>query len=194
MITLVVGAYPPELAGLAGVQGALTRAIGVGVVEASAGALEVLRELQPARVILVGTAGAYPRAELKIGSIVVARAAQLIVRADEYAPSAMPQRASGDASLADEIARSIGAPVVDAASPLGITQTDLEARRIEGAEVEQLECFALFRAAERLSVPAAAVLAVSNQVGANARAEWRQHRAAAESAAQEALRAWLSIS
>jgi nucleoside phosphorylase len=194
MITLLVGAYAPELEGLAGVQGALTRAIGIGLVEAAAGALEVMRELQPARVVLVGTAGAYPRAEMKIGSIVVARAAALIVRANEYAPSAMPQRASGDASLADEIARAISAPVVDAASTLGITQTDAEAKRIEDIAVEQLEVFALFRAAERLSIPAAAVLAVSNQVGAEARAEWRKHRAKCEAAAQDAVRRWLSIS
>jgi nucleoside phosphorylase len=194
MITLLVGAYPPELAGLAGVQGALTRAIGIGLVEAAAGALQVLTELKPERVVLVGTAGAYPRAELSIGAIVVARAAQLLVRGGEYAPSAMPQRAAGDASLADEIARSIGAPVVDAASPLGITSTDVEASRVEGAAVEQLECFALFRAAEKLSVPSAAILAVSNRVGADARAEWRQHRAAAEAAAQDAVRRWLSLS
>jgi nucleoside phosphorylase len=194
MITLLVGAYPPELQGLAGVQGALTRAIGIGLVEAAAGALVVLQELQPARVVLVGTAGAYPRAELKLGSVVVGRAAQLVVRPSEYAPTAMPQRASGDASLADEIALSIEAPVVDVASPLGITQTDAEARRIENAAVEQLEAFALFRAAERLSIPAAAVLAVSNQVGPDARAEWRKHRAEAEAAAQEAVRKWLSIS
>src|ERR1700751_1653545 len=112
MITLLVGAYPPELAGLAGFQGALTRAIGIGLVEAAAGAYEALKELAPERVVLVGTAGAYPRGELTLGRVVGARAGTLIVRANEYAPTAMPQGASGDAALADEIARTVKAPVV----------------------------------------------------------------------------------
>jgi nucleoside phosphorylase len=202
MITLVVGAYVPELSGLGGVQGALTRAIGVGAVEAAAGAERVLAEVRPSRVVLVGTAGALPRSgldgELALHQVVVVRAARLILRDSEYAPAPMPLEASGSAALADEIARTLFVPVVDAACPLGVTRSDEEAARVSEAcpeaAVEQLECFSLFRAAAQANVPAAAVLAVANRVGTHAHAEWRAHRAKAEAAAQEAIRNWLSAS
>ncbi len=74
------------------------------------------------------------------------------------------------------------------ASPIGITSSDDEAARLgTQAEVEQLECFALLRAARRAQVPAVGLFAVANEVGAQAAAQWRAHRQTAEAAAQRAL-------
>ncbi|HEY7956407.1 MAG TPA: hypothetical protein VII38_13985 [Polyangia bacterium] len=192
--TLVVAAYEPELAGLRQrlaapiAEGRIgLRAIGIGLVDAAAGAERALYERSPARVILIGTAGALPGA-LAVGAVVVARAARLVVRPVEYAPGPMAQRAEADRGLAEALAAHLEAPLVEVASPVGITSDDDEAARLaQTCAVEQLECFALLRAAERAKVPATAVLAIANRVGKNAAAEWRAHRVAAEAAAQDAL-------
>jgi nucleoside phosphorylase len=196
MRTLVAAAYPPELAGLtqlvadAMARGEIVaRAVGVGLVEAAAGAERALAETRPDRVILVGTAGYFAGSGLAIGGVVVARRAALVVREPEYVPAIMPTQVSADEALAGAFAATLGAPLVQVASPLGITCRDDEAARLgrEGSEVEQLECFAVLAAAARAGVPATAVLAISNRVGESGAAEWRAHREAAEAAALRAV-------
>jgi nucleoside phosphorylase len=185
--TLVVGAWPPEVDGLAD-----ARAIGVGLVEAAAGIERALAEARPARVVLVGTAGAFADAgaPVAIGEVVVARAARLVLRDGEYAPAPMPLAAAADAALAAACAARLGARLVEVASPLGVTATDGEAARLRaaGAEAEQLECFAVLAACARAKIPATAILAIANRVGAGGAAEWRLHRAAAEERAKQSLR------
>lgn len=190
--TLVVAAWEPELEVLAGrLAGARFAAIGVGLIEAAAGAERAIAAHRPARVILVGTAGALPGGPA-VGGLVVARAARLCLRPGEYAPAPMPLQAAGDLGLARALAGPIGASLVEVVSPIGITSDDAEAARLgASAAVEHLECFALLRAAERAQVPATALFAIANRVGASAADEWRRNRVAAEAAAQEALvRAW----
>ncbi len=184
---LVVAAWPPELDGLDEIFPA--RAIGVGLVEAAAGLERALAELRPARVVLVGTAGAFGGGA-GAGAIVVARGARLILREGEYAPQPMVLDARADAPFAESLAKKLNAPLVEVTSPLGITQTDAEAARLRamGGEVEQLECFAVLRACARAAVPATAIFAIANRVGANAATEWRQNRVAAEAAAKSAIR------
>ena len=84
MRTLIAAAYPPELERLAALMPAamargrvMTRALGIGLVEAAAGAERAVMELQPERLLLVGTAGALPGSGLAIGDVVVAEAAFL---------------------------------------------------------------------------------------------------------------------
>jgi nucleoside phosphorylase len=196
MTTLVVAAYSPELEGLAELlpeafaRGrVVTRTLGVGLVEASAGAERVLTELTPSRVVLVGTAGQIPGSPLELGAVVVVSRAHLVLREPEYAPAPMPTRVDADSELALAFAKALGAPLVEAASTLGITLVDAEAERLGNgpAQVEQLECFALLSAAFRARVPATAVLAISNRVGSTGAAEWRAHHAQAETAAIAAL-------
>jgi nucleoside phosphorylase len=179
--TLLVAAYAPELGARAG------RAVGVGLIAAAAGMERALAEERPARVILVGTAGALPGSGLAIGSIVVVARAELIVRPGEYVPGILSTVADADATLAAECARTLGAPLVTAASGIGITSSDDEARRLAAtAQVEHLESFAVLAVA-RHRVPATAVLAIANGVGANAHAEWLAHRERAEAAAMAAV-------
>lgn len=180
MRTLIVAAYAPELGNIAG------RAVGIGLVAASAGTVRAIAEERPDRVILVGTAGALPGSGLAIGSIVVAARARLIVRPDEYVPSIMPTEV--EASAAGDCAAQLGVPRVTVACGIGITSSDAEARRLgESAEVEHLETFAVLQAALLGNVRATAVLAIANTVGSRAREEWRQHHAAAEAAAIAAV-------
>ena len=196
MRTLVAAAYPPEIEGLTELlPGAMARgrvvarAVGIGLVEASAGAERVLAETRPGRLILVGTAGSFPGSSLAIGAIVVAARALLVVREPEYVPAIMPTRVEADRNLASLCAGILGAPAVSVASPVGVTSSDVEAARLAhgGAEAEQLECFAVLAAAARAGVPATAILAISNRVGSSGAAEWRQHREAAEQAALQAV-------
>jgi nucleoside phosphorylase len=201
MRTLVAAAYPPEIEGLTQLVPAalargrvVTRAVGIGLVESSAGAERALAETRPDRVILVGTAGFFAGSGLSIGGVVVARRARLVVREPEYVPAVMPTQVNADADLASALAATLSAPLVTVASPVGVTCRDDEAARLgrDGAEVEQLECFALLAAAARAGVPATAILAISNRVGASGAAEWREHRVAAEAAALRAVARVLS--
>ena len=196
MRTLVAAAYPPEIDGLterlpsAMARGlVVARAVGVGLIESSAGAERAIAEVQPDRVVLVGTAGHFPGGTLAIGGLVVAKRATLVVRQHEYVPAIMPTQVDADHDLASLFAELLGAPLVKVASPVGVTCTDEEALRLgEGrAQVEQLECFAVLAAAARAGLPATAILAISNQVGASGATEWQQHRERAERAALDAL-------
>ncbi|MGZ3407892.1 MAG: 5'-methylthioadenosine/S-adenosylhomocysteine nucleosidase family protein [Polyangia bacterium] len=181
MSTLIVAAYPPELGTISG------RAVGVGLVAAAAGTERALAEARPSRLILVGTAGALPGSRLTIGSIVVVARAQLIVRPGEYVPAILSSIAEADEALAAECARRLGAPLVTAASGIGITSSDEEATRLGAtAQVEHLESFAVLSVAWQ-RVPATAVLAIANGVGSRAQAEWRANRVAAEAAAMAAV-------
>jgi nucleoside phosphorylase len=175
--TLLVAAYAPELGAHAG------RAVGVGLVAAAAGTERAIAEERPARLVLVGTAGALPGSGLAIGSIVVVARAHLIVRPGEYVPGILSSLAEADAAWARACADQLGAPLVTVASGIGITSSDDEARRLAtSAEVEHLESFAVLSVA-RDRVAATAVLAIANTVGADAHAEWRANRERAEAAA-----------
>ncbi len=72
------------------------------------------------------------------------------------------------------------------ACPLAITRSAALGRRIAaatGAELENLEAFAVARAAAAAGVEFAAVLGVANRVGPTGHAEWRRHHRAASRAA-----------
>jgi nucleoside phosphorylase len=195
--TLVAAAYPPELEGLAPLLPdalasgrVVTRAIGVGLVEASAGIERALVELQPDRVVLVGTAGRLPSSPLAIGQVAVVRRAHLVGREPEYLPGLMSHRVDADSLLATAFSKALGVPLVEALSTLGITLSDAEAERLGSqgpAQLEQLECFAVLAAAARHQIAATALFAVANRVGSTGASEWRQHRGEAERAAIEAL-------
>src|SRR3954469_16763878 len=118
MRTLIVAAYAPELGQVHG------RAVGIGLIAASAGSVRVITEERPERLILVGTAGALPGSGLAIGTIVVAARARLIVRPDEYVPAVMPTEV--EATFAEDCAARLGAPRVTVACGIGITQSDAE--------------------------------------------------------------------
>ena len=74
-----------------------------------------------------------------------------------------------------------------AASGVGITSSDEEAARLAAtAQIEHLESFAVLSVARR-RVAATAVLAIANDVGAQAQAQWRANRERAEAAALAAV-------
>lgn len=188
--TLVVGAYAPELAGLP--PAVATRAVGIGLVAASAGSERAILELAPERIVFIGTAGALPGSGLAIGALVTVARARLAVRAEEYLPAPMAASVAADESLTAAVAEQLAARQVMALCPLGITQSDVAAAHLAPAgEIEHLEVFAVLAAAARAGVPATAILAIANRVGSQAAVEWRTYREAAEAAAKRALMRWL---
>jgi nucleoside phosphorylase len=199
--TLILSAWEPELAPLRRLlrgspvaRTVVLEPIGVGTVDAAVGATLALARARPRRVIFVGTAGVYPGAEaraLPVGTAAIAGELRLVstatLRGDAYHPAPLVATATSTPALQARLARA--APDVPAgvtvACPLAITHTAALARRISGtgAALENLEAFAVARAAVAARVPFAAVLGVSNVVGPRAHAEWRANHLAASRAA-----------
>jgi purine-nucleoside phosphorylase len=178
--------------------------VGVGAVDAAVGASLAIAQVAPAQVIFVGTAGRYPSAAtaraLPIRSVALPDEVLLLstaaLRGDGYFPAPLVQRSAADLSLVEALRAASprfawrGA----AATALAITRSAALARRISkasGADVENLEAFAVARAAARAGVPMAAVLGIANTVGPAAHTEWRRHHLAASRAACEVVWAWL---
>jgi nucleoside phosphorylase len=201
--TLVVSAWEPEVAPLrnllsssAGADAGRVSlaAAGVGIVDAAAGAAVAIARLQPDEIIFVGTAGVYASAAPAhaIGEAAVAGELRLVstaaLRGDAYTPAPLVATASASPPLAARLRAALGAeaaPLATVACPLAITQTEELAARIAatGAALENLEAFAVARAAAAAGIPFAAVLGVSNQVGPRAHAQWRANHLAASRAA-----------
>lgn len=175
MTSLLLAAFPPELAGRAAAppEGWVVRTAGIGAVGAAVATSRLLAELLPARVLFVGTCGAYDE-RLGVGDLLCASEA-LAVSGEElagraYRPEA--ERTCWPATWSLPLARH---PV---AVPPAIT-VDLESARALArlAPVEHLELTGVFAACHAAGVPVAGALAVANRVGPGAHAEWRAHHA-----------------
>jgi nucleoside phosphorylase len=190
------------------------RAVGVGAVDAAIGAARAMADVEPDCAIFVGTAGVYDRrAALAIGAAVVPDHFLLLstaaLRGDGYLPPPMLAlaRARSTPRLRQALRRaartapgtsspsSVAALAAAlAAAPLAITRTAALARSIvnaTGAAVENLEVFAVARAAALGGIDFAAVLGIANHVGPRAHDEWRRHHASASESACAAVWAWL---
>ncbi|MDB4980250.1 MAG: purine-nucleoside phosphorylase, partial [Myxococcales bacterium] len=141
--------------------------------------------------LFVGTAGVYPgpSAVLEIGTAAVAGELRLVstatLRGDAYHPAPLVATAETTPALRAQLRRAADTPLATVACPLAITQTAALARRIAatGAALENLEAFAVARAAAAAGIPFAAVLGITNQVGPRAHAQWRANHLAASRAA-----------
>ena len=200
---LIVSAFAPELAPLVAWLGTRPRRAGVvcqpagiGAGDAAAGAAAAIARTRPRAVIFVGTAGSYGERPA-IGAVAVARritlAATAVLRGDAYLPGPMPDEVMTDAGLRRALRRAGRAQVADVATTVGITRRRALATRLAatGATVENLEAFAVARAAARAALPFAAVLGIANRVGPNAHREWRANSQTATEAACAVVRAWL---
>lgn len=204
---LVLSAWEPELAGLrrglaelpAAVRRSITaRPAGVGLVEAAIGATRAIGETRPTAIVFVGTAGLYPgrRPDLGLAEVLAARRIALVdsavLRGQAFLPAPLPATAEVSPSLRERLVRQ-GVLVGDVACPLGITNGLATARKIArdlDCDVENLEAFAVARAAAAADLPFTALLGISNLVGPTGHREWKRH---AEKAAHAACRAALSL-
>jgi nucleoside phosphorylase len=178
--------------------------VGVGLCEAAAGAARLIERHHPRAIVLVGTAGLYPGADrsapkLTIGTAALGRtfhlASDAVARQTAYLPEPLPAQAESAPDLLRDLTAATGLPVADVACPVGITRATPVAqllRKSTGAALENLEAFAVARAAAASSVPFVAVLGIANDVGPEGNTQWRAHGTAAAAAACAAVRAWLS--
>ena len=202
---LVLAAWPPELTELRRLlkqRGAgkhvVARTAGVGLVDAAIGATTAIAEVKPDAVMFIGTAGSYPgaRPDLPLAGVVAARrlflAADGTATGDAYLPSALPAEQETTASLR-RIAVAAGLLLADVACPLAITCRPAAVGRSARApafDVENLEAFAVARAAVAGGLPFAAILGISNAVGPSAHRAWKRN---ATRAAAAACRAALDV-
>jgi purine-nucleoside phosphorylase len=185
--SLLLAAFPPELAGLdtRPPAGWSVATVGVGAVTAAAATARLLAERRPARVLLVGTCGAYD-ARLAVGDLLVA-ATVVATSLDElegraHRPEVEVTR--WDATWPVRLAVAAHAVVVTPA----ITTTLHGARLLSGVgAAEHLEASGVFAACHGAGVPVAAAFAVANAVGPDASAEWRVHHARVSRALVAAL-------
>jgi len=172
-LSLLLAAFPPELAGLdrdppAGWQVACT---GLGALTAAVATARLIAEHAPARVLFLGTCGAYD-GRLAVGDLLQASEA-LSISVDlldgrAYRPEAELQRwpATLDPGL-------LPFPALPVAVTPGITRTLEGARRLAGcAAAEHLELTGVFAACHAAGIPCGAALAVANRVGPEAHGEW----------------------
>lgn len=155
---LVVAATERELAGA---DGALTLACGIGPVEAAFATARSLAAERPAALLHVGIAGArgVPAPELVIGSEAVYE--------DAGEGRLVPSRTLPDARLLEAARRALPDAHV---LPIG---TSARVAGTSACEVEAMEGFAVLRAAELAGVPAVEVRAVSNEIDEPDRTRWR---------------------
>lgn len=182
---LVLAAAREELGDLDGA------VVGVGPIVAAARAATLIERLRPDRVVLVGTAGAYPGGP-SIGTAVASSKLGLsygiAAMGLGYVPRA-PMPVDGDPEMLDllELPRhnvlTVGAVTTD---------PQLAARLSDGWTVEHLEAFAVGVACRELRVPFVAVVGIANDVGPDAHVQWLTNRDAAQEAARKALAPLLS--
>jgi futalosine hydrolase len=207
--TLVISAFEPEIAPLRPLVGGARRvklaAAGIGAVDAAVGATRAIAAARPTRVIFVGTAGAYGgarRADLEIGSAAVvgeiACVSTAALRGEAYLPAPTVVRADTTRRLRAALTAAAGDAAVPraVACPLAITRAAALGQRISaatGADLENLEVFAVARAAAAAGVEFAAVLGVANRVGPSGHAEWLRHHRVASRAACEVVAKFLGL-
>ena len=205
--TLIVSAFEPEIAPLRrlvrGLRGVVLEPVGIGAIDAAVGAAGAIARARPTRVLFVGTAGIYGRekeARRAIGTALVAGEilcmSTAALKGDAYLPGPMVVQVPTSRSLQTALAGGRAGEPRDVASPLAITRSAALGRRIAeatGATLENLEAFAVARAAAAAGVPVAAVLGVANRVGPTGHEQWQRHHRAASRAACELIARFLDV-
>lgn len=189
--SLLLAAFGPELAGLdaAPPPGWRVATAGIGAVAAAATTARLLARDPTARVLFVGTCGAYD-ARLAVGDLLVAASAVVtsLEELDGRAYRPERERTRFDAGWAPPVALPAHAVAVTPA----ITRTAEGARRLAAVgAAEHLELGGVLAACLDAGVPAAAALAVANRVGPDANAEWRANHERVSRALVDALRPFL---
>ncbi len=189
--SLLLAAFPPELAGLddhppAGWQVACT---GVGALTAAVATAGLLTRWMPRRVLFVGTCGAYDD-RFRTGDRVRAAEALAVALDLLEGRACRPELETHRwAATWDGPCGPLPFQACPVAVPPGVTRT-LEGARILAAlaPVEHLELTGVFAACHGAGIPCGAVLGVANRVGPEAHREWRANHQRVSRELRDALR------
>ena len=175
---LIVCALPAELRFFTPPAGVKIFACGVGPVEAAIGVARELRGAPYAAVINAGIGGIY-RDVARVGEARLVTADALADFGLEGGGAlALPEgtlveRASANTALVEHLAGI--APQATGITVAAVTTTDATGIRLRaryGHDVETMEGFSVFRAAQVAGVPAIGVRGISNYIGDRAASEW----------------------
>ncbi|MGC3996980.1 MAG: phosphorylase [Anaeromyxobacter sp.] len=183
---LLLAAFPPELAGLDATPppGWEVACTGVGALAAGLETARLLATVRPARVLFVGTCGAYA-GPLAVGELLAASEA-IATSVEEVTGGAYRPRIERTRWAATW---PLPLPAHPVAVPPAITRTEAGARALAAvAAAEHLELTGVFAACHAAGVPVAGALAVANRVGPEAHAEWKANHARVSAALVGALR------
>ncbi|HLO66796.1 MAG TPA: hypothetical protein VK188_07240 [Holophaga sp.] len=186
--SLLLAAFPPELAGFAEAppEGWVTACTGVGAITAAVETARLLSSLRPTRVLFLGTCGAYGETPA-VGEAVWATeaVATSVEEAEGRAVRPGIERTRWEATWTD----ALPFPAATVAVPPAVTRTEAGARALGAlAGVEHLELTGVFAACAAAGVPCGAVLAVANRVGPSASEEWRRNHAQVSRGLAQAIR------
>ncbi len=190
---LCVAAFAPELSAITTPK----RVVGIGLIAASAGAALAIAELRPRAVVLLGTCGAYPKSSLSVGDVIVATGLRLASAAEARGHGALLHAMTAEVELDVSISsalEAVGARRATVATTLAITTDDDLAAALQArysCDAEHLEAYAVACACVNAKVPFACVLGVTNVVGSNGRAQWRENRVMVEAATGALVERWL---
>ena len=208
---LVVAAHAPELVGLrpsltekldGSISGlrVLGKTIGIGMPIAAIGMANRLTQLAPRCVVLLGSCGVFPGLpQYRPNDILVAGRIVLVDHAVSAGRAAFPDPMTVTIDTHPLLAAGLGAAgprtrVATLATTLSITTDDQLASSVAqstACEGENLEAFAVALACHAANVPFAAVLGVTNVVGANARDDWRTYQRSAAVSAADCIVSWI---
>jgi nucleoside phosphorylase len=153
---------------------------GIGPVAASFGLTHCLKNYKPEQIIAIGTAGTLQPSKLAVGDIIkVTRCHTDSDSENTYTPQ--KNRALTIApSAAPELSRlTKNINEVNAYCPQEITQSSELALQLakKGYDVETLETYAFAYVAQKFNMPFTALLGITNEVGPNGHAEWKENEA-----------------
>ena len=171
----LLGAFPPELGPWLKdpPRGWTAQLTGIGGMEAGLTVQALLQHHPVARVLFIGTCGAFDLERYPLGTIVEIREATTRSLGEVSGDSFHPPEETllWPQSWSLEVF-----PRVRAVCPPAITHSVSGAKELASfGEVEHLEVAAIFAACHRQSVPVTACLVVANVVGPEGHEQWKTH-------------------
>ncbi len=185
---LLLAAFPPELGDLLEhpPTGWICACTDVGAIPAAVATTRLVRELQPERVLFLGTCGTYDTGIVPVGAL-VAVAEAIATSADELAGRGFRPRLERTRWTA---AFRPPFPAHAVAATPSITVAEESARLLATvAPLEHLELPGVMEACREADVPCGAALAVVNEVGSRAHEQWKANHADGSARLVAALKA-----
>lgn len=167
---------------------------GIGAVDAGIQTALLIKEINPASVYFLGSAGYYPGTFLSIGDVAVGHIYRFgdsgMVDLKTYKPDIMNHAIENPTlCLTEKFSFKVKNSIV--LTVPSITKNDelaLKMRDYFKSEVEHLEVYAVAKACNMMNTPFFSLLGLSNEVGIYSHKQWLDHQDEAVKNASEVLR------